>query len=193
MAISWPLDDLKWMDGHAKLENQSVVFTNSRLYQSPGNCCRLPTCLWQNHSFVSSTAVTEHHDTFPPCSVLLLFLLHVESSSLVRDFFINFSNCFLCFLMWWIMIHWFEWSGLGLVTPLGCGVNASWQGLIQGKCGIRSLEPSHLKMDGFEEEVVMHVYDQLSSRVTALVQCGQGEGEFDEDFWLHSQVTNYSF
>ncbi|KMZ74053.1 Beta-ketoacyl-ACP synthase [Zostera marina] len=77
-------------------------------------------------------------------------------------------------------------TGLGLVTPLGCGVKASWQGLIQGKCGIRSLEPSHLKMDGFEEDVVMHAYKQMSSKVAAVVQCGKEKGEFDEDFWMHS-------
>lgn len=54
------------------------------------------------------------------------------------------------------------------------------------------MEPSHLKMDGFEEDVVMHAYKQMSSKVAAVVQCGKEKGEFDEDFWMHSHVTNYS-
>ncbi len=30
-------------------------------------------------------------------------------------------------------------TGLGAVTPLGCGIEAFWQGLVEGKCGIRPI------------------------------------------------------
>ena len=50
-------------------------------------------------------------------------------------------------------------TGLGLVTPLGCGVNHVWNALLAGQCGIAKLEgaeyakmPSRLaaKVVGFE-------------------------------------------
>ncbi|WGF90052.1 beta-ketoacyl-ACP synthase II [Marinivivus vitaminiproducens] len=31
-------------------------------------------------------------------------------------------------------------TGLGLVTPLGCGVDATWRALLQGKSGVRAIE-----------------------------------------------------
>uniref|UniRef100_UPI0022285A08 beta-ketoacyl synthase N-terminal-like domain-containing protein n=1 Tax=Streptomyces griseiscabiei TaxID=2993540 RepID=UPI0022285A08 len=31
-------------------------------------------------------------------------------------------------------------TGLGAVTPLGVGVGELWQGLLEGRCGIRELE-----------------------------------------------------
>ena len=33
-------------------------------------------------------------------------------------------------------------TGIGLVTPLGCGVNTAWNSLLTGKCGITKLENS---------------------------------------------------
>jgi len=30
-------------------------------------------------------------------------------------------------------------TGLGAVTPLGCGIEAFWKGLVEGKCGIRPI------------------------------------------------------
>ncbi|RWW24491.1 hypothetical protein GW17_00011212 [Ensete ventricosum] len=43
-------------------------------------------------------------------------------------------------------------------------------------------------MDGFDEATVMHTYDQLTSKVAAIVPCGNGEGKFDEEQWLQSKV-----
>ena len=78
--------------------------------------------------------------------------------------------------------------GLGAVTPLGCGVKTAWSRLVDGHCGIRALKPEDLKMIGSDEKTVMHVYEQLPSKVAALVPCGNGEGEFNEDISLLSQV-----
>ncbi|CAN0520733.1 unnamed protein product, partial [Scytosiphon promiscuus] len=33
-------------------------------------------------------------------------------------------------------------TGLGAVTPLANGMQASWERLLEGKCGIRQLRPS---------------------------------------------------
>ncbi|KAM0932342.1 putative beta-ketoacyl-[acyl-carrier-protein] synthase I [Dioscorea sansibarensis] len=78
-------------------------------------------------------------------------------------------------------------TGLGMVTPLGCGVGPTWSRLIDGRCGIRALSPADLKMDGFDETMVMHTYEQLSSKVAAVVPCGKEEGEFDEETWVRSK------
>jgi len=58
-------------------------------------------------------------------------------------------------------------TGLGLVTPLGCGVDLAWRRLIEGRSGIRLI-------DRFE------VAD-LPSKVAGLVPLGTGPGEFDTD------------
>ncbi|XP_078438340.1 beta-ketoacyl synthase [Wolffia australiana] len=78
-------------------------------------------------------------------------------------------------------------TGLGAVTPLGCGVNTTWKRLLDGQCGIRALMPEDLKMNGVDEKTIMHTYEQLPSKVAAIVPCGNGEGEFNEDFSLLSQ------
>ncbi|KAJ4981401.1 hypothetical protein NE237_032238 [Protea cynaroides] len=78
-------------------------------------------------------------------------------------------------------------TGLGMVTPLGCGVETTWKRLVQGDCGIRALSPEDLKMDGFDKEMQVHTFDQLPSKVAAAVPCGTKPGEFNEDLWLNSK------
>ncbi|XP_073117963.1 3-oxoacyl-[acyl-carrier-protein] synthase, mitochondrial isoform X1 [Elaeis guineensis] len=78
-------------------------------------------------------------------------------------------------------------TGLGMVTPLGCGVERTWSRLVDGQCGIRALVPADLKMAGFDEATVMYTYEQLASKVAAIVPCGKEDGEFDEEQWLQSK------
>ncbi|CAL9079316.1 unnamed protein product [Musa textilis] len=78
-------------------------------------------------------------------------------------------------------------TGLGMVTPLGCGVGETWRRLVDERCGVRALTPADLRMDGFDEATVMHTYDQLTSKVAAIVPCGKGAGKFDEEQWLQSK------
>ncbi|KAG2218664.1 hypothetical protein INT45_007833 [Circinella minor] len=63
-------------------------------------------------------------------------------------------------------------TGLGLVSPVGVGVEHAWKNLINGHCGITSL------MD--KEE-----YEKLPVQIAALVPQGSKEnGEFDSKEWL---------
>ncbi|XP_065850705.1 3-oxoacyl-[acyl-carrier-protein] synthase, mitochondrial [Euphorbia lathyris] len=78
-------------------------------------------------------------------------------------------------------------TGLGMVTPLGCGVEITWKRLIDGNCGIRAITPEDLKMDNFDRETQLHTFDSLTSKVAAIVPCGTGHGEFNEDLWLNSK------
>lgn len=67
-------------------------------------------------------------------------------------------------------------TGLGLVTPLGVGVNTVWKNLIQGQCGIISLADR----EGFEK---------LPVRIAAEVPKGSKEqGKFDPSEWLDRGV-----
>lgn len=59
---------------------------------------------------------------------------------------------------------------MGLVTPLGCGVETTWRRLIKGESGIR-------KIDKFD-------VSDLASKVAGLVPIGEGEGEFNPDDWM---------
>jgi 3-oxoacyl-[acyl-carrier-protein] synthase II len=61
-------------------------------------------------------------------------------------------------------------TGLGLVTPLGCGVEPSWKRLIAGESGARRVT---------EFEV-----DDLSSQIASFVPRGTGEGAFNPDDWM---------
>ncbi|MCV0371531.1 MULTISPECIES: beta-ketoacyl-ACP synthase II [Filomicrobium] len=62
-------------------------------------------------------------------------------------------------------------TGLGLVTPLGCGVEASWSRLLQGKNGARRIE---------EFEV-----SDISSQIACFVPRGSTEdGLFNPDDWM---------
>src|SRR5918995_6198622 len=58
-------------------------------------------------------------------------------------------------------------TGLGLVTPLGCGVDVVWRRLIEGRSGI-------VRIDRFEVE-------DLPAKVAGLVPSGEGEGAFRID------------
>ncbi|KAF5726484.1 3-oxoacyl- acyl-carrier-protein synthase mitochondrial isoform X1 [Tripterygium wilfordii] len=78
-------------------------------------------------------------------------------------------------------------TGLGMVTPLGCGVETTWKSLIEGECGIRAITTEDLKMNSFDRETQLHTFDQLTSKVAAIVPCGTNPGEFNEDMWLRSK------
>ncbi|KAF7840121.1 3-oxoacyl-[acyl-carrier-protein] synthase, mitochondrial [Senna tora] len=78
-------------------------------------------------------------------------------------------------------------TGLGMVTPLGCGVETTWKHLVDGNCGIRSLCLEDLKMNGFSRETQLITFDQLTSKVAAMVPTGTNPGEFNEEIWLNSK------
>ena len=61
-------------------------------------------------------------------------------------------------------------TGLGLVTPLGEGVEANWQKLIAGESGVGSIK-------SFDTS-------GLSVTIGADVPIGDGLGEFNADNWL---------
>lgn len=79
-------------------------------------------------------------------------------------------------------------TGLGMVTPLGCGVESTWKRLIDGECGIRKLSPEDLQMNAFDSETQLLTYDQLTSKVAAVVPSGTEPGEFNEELWLNSKI-----
>uniref|UniRef100_UPI001CB92E9C 3-oxoacyl-[acyl-carrier-protein] synthase, mitochondrial n=1 Tax=Erigeron canadensis TaxID=72917 RepID=UPI001CB92E9C len=78
-------------------------------------------------------------------------------------------------------------TGLGMVTPLGCGVETTWNRLIKGESGIRALSIEDLKMSGFDQDTQLYTFDQLTSKVAAVVPCGTNPGEFNESQWLDSK------
>lgn len=78
-------------------------------------------------------------------------------------------------------------TGLGMVTPLGCGVEVTWKRLIDGDCGVRAVTIEDLKMNGFDRETELQTYDQLTSKVAGVVRCGSNPGEFNEELWLNSK------
>src|SRR5947208_15611683 len=65
-------------------------------------------------------------------------------------------------------------TGLGMVTPLGCGVDTTWARIIDGKSGAR-------KIDTFE------VAD-LASRIACVNPRGDGsDGTFNPDQWMETK------
>ncbi|AKK20368.1 beta-ketoacyl-ACP synthase II [Candidatus Liberibacter africanus] len=63
-------------------------------------------------------------------------------------------------------------TGLGMITPLGCGVDVSWSRLIAGEVGIRHLSK---KFD----------LEGLSSKIAGLVPTGDGSnGTFNYEDWV---------
>jgi 3-oxoacyl-[acyl-carrier-protein] synthase II len=62
-------------------------------------------------------------------------------------------------------------TGLGMVSPLGCGVTANWDNLLAGKSGIRTI-------DSFD------VYD-LPARIAGVIPAGsKNDGAFDPNEWV---------
>jgi 3-oxoacyl-[acyl-carrier-protein] synthase II len=62
-------------------------------------------------------------------------------------------------------------TGLGLVTPLGCGVEASWSRLLEGASGARRIEE--------------FVVDDLACQIACFVPRGSlSEGKFNPDDWM---------
>ena len=62
-------------------------------------------------------------------------------------------------------------TGLGLVTPLGCGVEASWSRLLQGKSGARRIEEFDVS--------------DLACQIGCFVPRGSlSEGKFDPNDWM---------
>ena len=71
-------------------------------------------------------------------------------------------------------------TGIGLVTPLGCGAQNSWNALISGACGIRRLESSD--------------YDKIPSKVAARVPRGGSDPSslIPENYVLPSELRTMS-
>lgn len=62
-------------------------------------------------------------------------------------------------------------TGLGMVTPLGCGVDTTWQRILDGQSGAR-------KIDTFE-------VSDLASQIACVIQRGDGSGgTFNPDQWM---------
>ena len=62
-------------------------------------------------------------------------------------------------------------TGLGMVSPLGCGVETTWQRILQGRSGARAI-------DTFE-------VSDLPSKVACMVPRGDGsDGTFNADQWM---------
>ena len=75
-----------------------------------------------------------------------------------------------------------------MVTPLGCGVDTTWKRLVGGECGVRALSLEDLKMNAFDRETQLSTFDQLTSKVAAVVPTGTNPGECDHQIWLNSKV-----
>lgn len=75
-----------------------------------------------------------------------------------------------------------------MVTPLGCGVEATWKRLLDGECGVRAITLDDMRMNSFDKETQAYTFDQLTSKVAAVVPYGTNNGEFDEELWLNSKV-----
>ncbi len=62
-------------------------------------------------------------------------------------------------------------TGLGMVTPLGCGVEATWRRLLAGESGVK-------KLDRFE-------VSDLAAQIAATIPRGDGtDGTFNADQWM---------
>ncbi|KAL3696153.1 hypothetical protein R1sor_010229 [Riccia sorocarpa] len=83
-------------------------------------------------------------------------------------------------------------TGLGLVTPLACGVEASWERLLKQQSGIRALEHQDLQLTGVSDDAARRFLEQLPSRVVAKVPYGKAKGEFDPEKWHGQEPSRIS-
>ena len=71
-------------------------------------------------------------------------------------------------------------TGMGLVTPLGCGVRLNWERLIAGQSGITRVESFDVS--------------DLNSRVAGQIPRGDGgDGTFNPDDWGSARDRRRSF
>ena len=61
-------------------------------------------------------------------------------------------------------------TGLGMVTPLGCGVETNWRHLVEGRSGIRPIESFDVS--------------DMRWKIAGMVPRGNGNGCFDADDWV---------
>ena len=62
-------------------------------------------------------------------------------------------------------------TGLGMVSPLACGVEATWQRILAGKSGIKRIEKFQVA--------------DITCRIAGQVPRGDGsDGTFDADHWM---------
>ncbi len=62
-------------------------------------------------------------------------------------------------------------TGLGMVSPLGCGVEATWQRILKGESGARRID--------------MFDVSDLSSQIACIIPRGDGtNGTFNPDHWM---------
>src|SRR5215467_13763807 len=62
-------------------------------------------------------------------------------------------------------------TGLGLVTPLACGVEPTWQRLVKGQSGARRIESFDVS--------------DLAAKIACQVPRGDGsDGSFNADHWM---------
>ena len=62
-------------------------------------------------------------------------------------------------------------TGMGMLTPLGCGVETTWQRLLKGESGAK-------KIDTFD-------VSDVSSKIACVIPRGDGsDGTFNPDQWM---------
>jgi 3-oxoacyl-[acyl-carrier-protein] synthase II len=76
-------------------------------------------------------------------------------------------------------------TGLGLVTPLGTGVQTSWDQLLAGKTGVRALTVQDLKLTDDK------LLQMLPSQVAAPVLHGTSPGAFDDSKWQNLVAPHF--
>ncbi|CAM6094797.1 unnamed protein product [Calypogeia fissa] len=75
-------------------------------------------------------------------------------------------------------------TGLGLVTPLATGVQATWEQILEERSGVHALRPQDLKLYGADDSSLRQTLEQLPSRVVATVKYGSAPNEFNSEKWI---------